>query len=158
MEIFIIVLLVLTGFLLILLEFLVIPGIAVAGIGGVIFMTGGILYSYKELGAAGGNITLVVTLITFAAAIVIAFRSKTWNKAMLNTEIDGHVDQIEVGEVQIGDIGKTVSRLAPMGKVKINGKVFEGKSISGYIDPNIEIEVMKLQNTNVIVKLINNKT
>lgn len=156
MEIFIIILLVLTGFLLILLEFLVIPGIAIAGIGGVMFMTGGIIYSYKSLGATGGNITLVLTLIAFAIAVFIAFRSKTWNKAMLNTAIDGHVDQIETDEVKIGDTGKTVSRLAPMGKVKINGKEFEGKSISGYIDPEIEIEVVKLQKTSVIVKLINN--
>lgn len=156
MEILIIILLVLTGFILIILEFLVLPGIAIAGIGGVVFMTGGIIYSYNTLGLSGGNITLVLTLIAFVISIYIALRSKTWKKAMLTTEIDSHVDKIEKEEVQIGDTGKTFSRLAPMGKVKINGKIFEGKSISGYIDPNTEIEVVQVLNTNVIIKLINN--
>lgn len=156
MEIFIIVLLIVTGFILITLELLVIPGIAVAGVGGVIFMIGGIVYSYNALGATGGNITLVVTLFGFITTIFFAFRSKTWNKAMLSTGVDSHVDEIGPEDIRVGDAGKTISRLAPLGKVKINGKIVEGKSISGYLDPGNEIEVVQLHKTNVTVKLLNN--
>lgn len=156
MEIFIIVLLVLTGFILITLELLVIPGIAVAGVGGVVFMTAGIVYAYHALGATGGHVTLAGTLLGLLTTVFFAFRAKTWNRAMLHTDVDSHVDEIGLDEVQVGDEGKTVSRLAPLGKVKINGKMYEGKSISGYIDPGHRIEVVQLHKTNVTVKLINN--
>lgn len=156
MEIFIVILLILTGFILITLELLVIPGIAVAGIGGVIFMIGGIIYSYNALGVTAGNITLVITVIGFVTTMFLAFRSKTWNKAMLNTDVDSHVDEIGADDIKVGDEGKSVSRLAPLGRVKINGNIYEGKSISGYIDPGNTIEVVQLHKTNVTVKLINN--
>lgn len=156
MEILIIILLILTGFVLILLELLVLPGIAVAGIGGVLFMIGGVIYSYNSLGPTAGNITLIITIIGFITTVFLVFRSKTWNKAMLHTGIDSHVDEIKADELKVGDTGKAVSRLAPLGKVKINGKIYEGKSISGFLDPGNLVEVVQLHKTNITVKLINN--
>ena len=36
-----------------------------------------------------------------------------------------------------------------------NDKIIEAKSFSGYIDENTEVEIIKIQNTNVIVKTLN---
>ena len=48
--------------------------------------------------------------------------------------------------------GMTVSRLAPMGKVEIGGKIYEAKSMDSYIDPRREVEVVGFENFNIIVR------
>ncbi len=154
MEVFIIVLLVFTGILLLVLEFLVIPGVAVAGIGGVAFMVWAIIYAYKALGTSAGNITLFSTVFAFIAILFWVLRSKTWKKAELETGIDGMAHENETEGISVGDLGETISRLAPMGKVKVSGKVVEGKSLEGYINAHEKIEVIKVRNTNIIVKPI----
>jgi membrane-bound ClpP family serine protease len=54
--------------------------------------------------------------------------------------------------LNIGVKGVAVSRLSPMGKVNFNGKVYEAKSESAYIDQRCEVEVVGFENFNVIVK------
>ena len=55
-------------------------------------------------------------------------------------------------ELKAGDRGTTVSRLSPMGKVNIGGKVYEAKSTDVYIDQRKEVEVVGFDNFTVIVK------
>jgi membrane-bound ClpP family serine protease len=55
-------------------------------------------------------------------------------------------------ELNVGDKGVAVSRLSPMGKVNIGGKVYEAKSIDAYIDQRCEVEVVDFENFNVVVK------
>ena len=57
--------------------------------------------------------------------------------------------------VNIGDRGVCVSRLSPMGKVNIAGKIYEAKSVDSYIDQRSEVEVVGFENFAVIVKKIN---
>ena len=48
--------------------------------------------------------------------------------------------------------GNAVTRLAPGGKVMLNGKTYEAKSIDVYIDPHREVEVIGFDNFTVVVK------
>jgi membrane-bound ClpP family serine protease len=84
-------------------------------------------------------------------------KSGTWDKFMLKTTIDGKVDNIGTGEnrVKPGDRGITVTRLVPGGKVLVNGEYYEAKSIDILIDPKKEIEVVRIDDNKLIVKLIN---
>jgi membrane-bound ClpP family serine protease len=50
-----IVLLIVFGIVLILLEFFVIPGVTIAGIGGVLLVGGGVMLSYQAFGSEAGN-------------------------------------------------------------------------------------------------------
>ena len=58
-------------------------------------------------------------------------------------------------ELRIGQHGVTLSRLSPMGKVEIDGRIFEAKAISEYVDQKSKVEVIGFENFNVIVKRIN---
>ena len=57
-------------------------------------------------------------------------------------------------ELRIGDRGTTLSRLSPMGKVEIGGRVYEAKSTGTYVDPNREVEVVGFENFSVVVKTV----
>lgn len=145
--------LILLGILLFLIEFLIVPGTTVAGIGGLILMGSGVYLSFDNFGTQTGFIVLVATLIASVLILVLSLRSKTWKKAMLNTKIVGKANMgPQEGVISAGDKGITLSRLGPIGKVKINDVTMEGKSTAGYLDPNTKIEVIKIIGSQAIVK------
>jgi len=103
-------------------------------------------------------IVLGVTALVMVVTTVLMLRAKTWSKFMLKTAIDSKVDTVgsEEGKVKPGDRGTTVTRLAPGGKVMVNGEYFEAKSVDLLIDPKQEIEVIRIEDNKLIVKPINN--
>lgn len=147
-----IIILILVGLFLFVVEFLLIPGITIAGIGGVGCLIGAVYWAYSTQGVFVGNVTLISTLLVTLATIVIALRSKTWRRFMLNTNVEGSVMQNEISSISTGDEGVTISRLTPMGKAKINEIVQEVKSTGGYIDERTPIVVVRMEGPVAIVK------
>jgi membrane-bound ClpP family serine protease len=153
-----IILLILLGILLFLVEFLVIPGITVAGISGALVLGVAVFMAYRTYGTATGTYTLLTVLVISVITLTMALRSKTWRRFMLKTNIDSRVEVgLEDHKIQPGDKGETVTRLAPIGMVRVNEITIEGKSIAGFLDPHTKIEVVKVLGTQVIVKPIKNE-
>ena len=73
---------------------------------------------------------------------------------ILNSEISGKVENFVPGKLKVGDTGKTIGRLAPMGKIKVNDVIVEAQSTGGFIDPNTEIEIIKIRSNQIIVEPI----
>jgi membrane-bound ClpP family serine protease len=157
MSLGLIIFLIFLGLLLFIIEFVLIPGITIAGIGGAVCLITGIVFAFISFGTATGLIVLGVTMIIMIAATFFMLKAETWKKFMLRTSIDSKVDTIgsEEGKVKPGDRGVTVTRLAPGGKVLVNGEYFEAKSVDILIDPHQEIEVIRIDDNKVIVKPIN---
>ena len=154
-SVFAIILLIVFGILLILLEFLVVPGITIAGLGGLAMLIGGVYLAYDAYGAMIGTYTLVGTLIASSVALVLALRSNTWKRFMLNSEIKSHAFDKEdesLPDLKPGDTGITVSRVAPVGKVRVGDIYIEAKAQNAYLDPNTEVVVVKVFPNQIIVK------
>lgn len=155
MSILAIIIIIVLGILLFIVEFLLIPGVTIAGIGGAILMGVAVYMSYKTHGNTVGNYTLIATLILTIGMFVYALRAKTWNRLMLKKDLEGKVEVgLENETVKVGDRGESITRMAPIGKVLINGLVVEGKSQRGFLDPHTLVEVIKVLNTQVIIKPI----
>ena len=152
MNIFVIILLIFLGLLPLMIEFAVIPGITIAGIGGFLLLGASVYIAFIKYGNLAGFITLAIVLIISPLMIYYFFKSRTGKKMILETHIDGKVDNINETKIHVGDSGKTIGRLAPMGKVKINGETVEAKSNGAFIDQNTEIVVTKISSYNVIVE------
>ncbi len=148
-----IIILILLGVLLLLLEFLVIPGTTIAGIGGVILIAIGVYFGYKEYGTSYGHVLLLSTIVIVVILIIFALRTGTWNKLMLKAEIDSKVNVIEKEDIKIGEIGKTITRLAPIGKAEFGNEEYEVKTNGEFIDQNEEVEIIKILSNQLIVKL-----
>jgi membrane-bound ClpP family serine protease len=157
MSVGLIVFLVLLGILLFLVEFLVLPGVTIAGIGGAISLVAAVVLSFYYYGTTVGFLVLLGTSGLIVITAVLMLKSGTWKKVMLTREIDGKVDLIhkEEGRVKEGDRGRSVSRLNPMGKVMVNGEFYEARSEDKYIDQNNEIEVIRVDTNRLIVKQVN---
>lgn len=151
-----IIVLIIIGFLFLLLEILVIPGTTFVGAIGVVSMAIGIWQAYVVYGSTAGHLTLLVSVLLSCIGVYYALRGKTWKRAMLDTNIEGKVNTIGVDEIEPGTKGKTVSRLAPMGKALFNNKFYEVQSISGFIDENTDIEIISIENNKIIIKPLTN--
>lgn len=144
------------GVLLILLEIFLLPGFGVAGIGGIAFMAGGVYYAYSYIGADAGTVTLFLSAILLGGGFVWLVKSKSLKKIALTTDISETVDNSNLMKLAKGDLGKTVSRLNPIGKVMFDEVIVEGKSFSGeLIDEDTEVEIVSIDSFNVIVRLPN---
>ncbi len=150
---FIIILLIILGAILLLVELLVIPGTTIAGVGGFLLLGSTVYLIYSEYGDSLGNISAIALSVLFIIGLVIALRSKTWDKASLKESIDSSVNSID-SNVNVGDRGIALSRLAPIGKVVVNDNIYEAKSFNGFINQKEKIEVIKIESNKIIVKKI----
>jgi len=149
-----IIILILVGILLLFLEFFVVPGVTIAGIGGFALITTGIVVAYINFPPFYGHLTLALTVICLILFFIYVFYGKGMKKVSLNTEITSKVNEIEE-EIQVGQTGIAISRLAPMGKIMVNEKFYEAEATNDFIDQNIEIEIVKVLKNKLIVKKLN---
>lgn len=149
----VIIILIVLGILLFVIEFLLVPGVTIAGIGGLILTVFGVFKAFNDFGPSVGIWVLIGTVILSVFVIVMSLRARTWNRLMLKANVEGTVDEnLTDDQLKIGDFGATLTRLAPMGKIRINDMVREAKSIEGYIDEHSEIEIVSIEGTRISVK------
>jgi membrane-bound ClpP family serine protease len=148
-----IILLIILGIFLFVIEFLLVPGITVAGVGGLVLTVLGVYKAFEDYGTETGIWVLLGTLLLSVFVIAFSLRARTWKRFMLNTNVKGSVDESVVSDnIHPGDTGEAVTRLAPIGKVMINDQVREAKSIEGYVDAHTKIEVVSIEGYQIKVK------
>jgi membrane-bound ClpP family serine protease len=152
MTVFTIILLILLGLLLLLIEFAVIPGVTIAGIGGFVLLGLSVYIAFSVYGQGAGFLTLTVVLVASPLLIYYFFKTRTGKKMVLESQIDGKVETVDQEKIHVGDAGKTIGRLAPSGKVKVNGATVEAQSTGGYIDHNTAVKVIKILTNKIIVE------
>lgn len=152
MDFVVILILLLIAIALLLIEIFFIPGISIAGIGGLLFLGGSVYYAYAFVGSTAGHLTIFAALLMMFIAIVIFIRSGTLEKMSLKTAVKGKNEPLKDLDIKAGDTGITESRLAPIGKIRVKGQVVEGKTIDDFIDQNEEVVIVKVQSTNVLVE------
>lgn len=142
--------LILVGLVLMFAEILLIPGVGVAGILGLLSMGGSCFYAFHEFGNMTGAIVTVVNALLLAAMAVFVLRAKTWKRMSLETNITSKA--VEGSTLAVGDRGRTVTRLAPMGSARFGDFVVEVKALEGMMDPNIDVEVVLIEDNKIYVK------
>lgn len=148
-----IIILIVLGILLFVIEFLLVPGITVAGVGGLVLTVLGVYKAFDDYGTETGVWFLIGTLLLSTFVIAFSLRARTWRRFMLNTNVTGTVDEHQwAGDIKPGDVAETMTRLNPMGKIMINDGVREAKSIEGYIDAHSKVEIVSIAGTHITVK------
>ena len=152
---FFIILLILFGVLFLVAEIVLLPGISIGGILALVCYGSSIYMAFRDYGPLTGAMVTVAILVLSAGATIVSLRAKTWQRFSLKQEIrSSSMPVIPAEELQVGDRGITLSRLSPMGKVDIGGRIYEAKSLDRYVDPRSEVEVVGFENFNVIVRVI----
>lgn len=147
--------LILVGLVLIFAEILLIPGVGVAGVLGLLSMGGSCFYAFYEFGNTVGAIITAVVAVLIVALTIWVLRAKTWKRMSLETNIDSKAVPSEASTIAVGDHGKTLTRLAPMGSARFGDYVIEVKALEGMLDPGVDIEVVLIEDNRIIVKPLN---
>jgi membrane-bound ClpP family serine protease len=148
-----IIILIVLGILFLLLEILVIPGTTLAGIVGFGLLFAGIWQAYASKGTMEGHIVLGSTIVITLVTLYYSFKAGTWRRMALKTTVDGKMDQLEGIDINTGDMGVTVSRLAPSGKALINNEIVEVHTYGEFIDQDKEVRVISVKENKIIVTL-----
>jgi len=143
--------LILVGLVLIFAEILLIPGVGIAGILGLLSMGGSCFYAFSQLGPVAGATVTAVNALLITALTVWVLRAKTWKRFTLNTNIDSKAVSSD-GMLSVGERGKTVTRLAPMGMVRFDNDSVEVKALEGMIDPGVDVEIVMIEDNKVYVR------
>ena len=146
---------ILLGLLLVLAEILLIPGVGIAGVLGLLAMGGSCAYAFMEMGNMTGIIVTSVNAVLLVALIIWVLRAQTWKRLSLETNIDSKAVVPEV-EVSVGDKGRSVTRLAPMGTVRFGDNSLEATSMEGLIDPGMDVQVVAIEDAKIYVSIVNN--
>jgi len=155
MNLIIILFLILLGIVLLLIEFTILPGITIAGVGGFMLFAYSIYLAFTSYGNLAGFLTLAFVLIMSPLLIIWLFKGKSGKKMMLKTVLRGVANEINEEKVKIGDIGITVGRLAPMGKIKVNEEVVEVKSTGTFVDPGEKVRIIHIEKSLITVEPLN---
>jgi membrane-bound serine protease (ClpP class) len=154
------ILLFIAGVVLLMAEIFVIPGFGVAGLSGISLMLFALISSLVENDgfdfeiATPGSTTvleaMVTVLIPFAAVLTASlfWGGKLLEKGPLRRLVLNSTQSKDEGYViadqqhhAIGARGTALTSLRPIGKVEINGEVFEAKARFGWIDQGAAIQV-----------------
>lgn len=138
------------GIILLLIEIFVIPGIGVAGILGIAAVIAGCYFSY-DWGTRAGMIVTGGVIVIIIIFLIVALRSKTWEKLALKTNVESSAGQ-DSTVITVGDSGVTTTRLAPMGSARIEGKTMEVKSYEGFVSPGVDVEVVMIEDNIIYVR------
>ena len=142
--------LIIIGLLLLFAEILLIPGVGIAGILGLVSLAGSCFYAFNQMGSTVGAIVTAVNVALVVGLSIYVLRAKTWKRLSLDTNIDSKA--VADTGLSVGDRGVTVSRLAPMGSVRFDTELVEVKALEGFVDPEVEVEIVLMEDGKIYVK------
>lgn len=146
--------LILVGLVLIFAEVLLVPGVGIAGVLGLLSLGGSCFYAFTQLGTTAGTIVTAVNVVVLVAFTIWILRAKTWRRMALQTEIQSKAVPTESSVLSVGDKGKTITRLAPMGTVRFGDLVVEVKALEGMIDPDVAVQVVLIEDNKIYVETV----
>lgn len=161
------------GVILLIIELFAIPGFGVIGFAGIVaIVTGLTLALVSNLGFnfshVGMNSLLIalftVITATFVSIIGSFFLSKhifthhTFLGQLALVDVqnkkDGYSSADENYTVQVGKHGIARTILRPVGKIEIEGEVFDATALTSYIEKNEAVVVVKYENAQLFVKKV----
>jgi membrane-bound ClpP family serine protease len=155
MNLLVILFLIFLGIVLLLIELTVLPGITIAGLGGLLLFGYSIYLAFSSYGNLIGFLTLAFVLIVAPTLVVLLFKGKTGKRLVLNTVLHGVANEIDREKVKVGDIGTTIGRLAPMGKIRVNNEVVEVRSTGTFVNPGEKVRIIQIEKSMITVEPLN---
>lgn len=144
------------GILLLIVEILLVPGVGVAGFAGLLSMVASCWYAFHAFDNRTGMIVIIINIILCLIFTFFVLRAKTWKRFALNDAVEGRVNE-EGKDVKVGDTGKALTRLGPVGKAAFGEVSCEVHSEGELIDAGTDIIVTKIQSKQIIVKPVEEK-
>ncbi len=146
-----IILLIVCGLVFLFAELFLLPGLSVGAFLSLACYGGAVYVAFDRFSTETGLWCIAAIVVLSLIVIAVSLRSKTWRRLSLEQRITLS-NREESMPVAVGERGRTVSRLAPVGRVEFAGRMYEAKSQAGYIDSGVEVEAVDFDDFSIIVK------
>lgn len=161
------------GLVLLAIEIFAIPGFGVAGIAGITLMVVGLALSMVDnvgFEFSSGFLVpvlrafLVVVFSMFASLIISIYFSKQilttnmFGQIALNTvqnKSEGYIGVENLTDTMTGREGVAITMMRPIGKIEIDGIIYDATAITGYIEKDVAVKVIRYETGQLYVKAIN---
>ncbi|GAA4379191.1 NfeD family protein [Hymenobacter koreensis] len=151
MDWLLIVVLLLFGALFLVAEVLLIPGTTIVGLAGFVLLTVGIWLSYRDLGPTTGHVLLSASVLLVAVVVWIGLRPQSVNRFALTTRNTARVDDVRRPDVELGQIGRTLSALRPAGTVLFGEERREATTQGEFVESGAAVRVLRIDQNRIVV-------
>jgi len=144
-----------TGFLLLLIEVLVIPGFGLPGIVGLGFLFGGAATAYTQLSPAAGICTALGSAAIIALGLRLIPRTQLWRRLRLDSterRQDGYSSAPAELAALVGRTGRALTSLRPSGAALIDGHRVDVVTEGLFVAEQTEITVVRVDGGRVVVR------
>lgn len=148
----IIIVLAILMFILGMLEVFISPGFGVAGIAAIVCAVIDVLLIYSAYGMKWTIVALMIAIVLLFILLYMLYRSRTVERLSLKTAIESTSATTEQLSIQVGDTGRSLTRLALVGNALIEGKQVEVKSAGEFIDAGTSIRVTVVKEALIVVE------
>ena len=149
------------GFVLILLEIFVIPGLNIFGILGLATVCVGVGYAYLELGFWPAAAVAGMGLAGTGVLLGVVLRAGAWRRLVLRSATRRSQGYSAAGpELQslMGRRGESLSPLRPAGRVQFGDRTVSVVSEGGFVDPGAVVTVVRVAGSKVVVQPVEGTT
>ncbi len=154
MSILVAVALIAGGFLLILAEVLLLPGL-VTGMIGAGLIVWGIIHSFRHFGPTGAWISVAGSLLTGAVLLYVLIRMKVWQRFVLQEKQPageaGALSDVSLSAC-MGKQGVAITPLHPAGKIGIDDLRYDAVTQGKFLEKGTRVEVIGCSGAQLLVK------
>lgn len=147
-----VVVLLLTGFVLLAVELVVIPGFGVAGILGAIALLVGSILSFRQYGALWGGAAVVGTIVLCIVTIIVLGKSRVGKSLALKRSAKSRAAVPEELETWVGKEGVAESMLRPSGSALFGDIRMTVLTESQFLAKGTRIQVLRVEGGKLVVE------
>ena len=147
--------LIIIGFILILIEIFLVPGVNIFGIFGFVMIVIGIILGYTKLDTIIANFIMIVSVLLSIFLIRFVIKSKTWNRMILKTDqqkADGFHASADNLDSLMGKHGAAFTKLRPAGIALINDEKIDVMAEGSFVEKGKLVEVVLVEGNRVVVR------
>ncbi|MFH1567549.1 MAG: NfeD family protein [Gemmatimonadota bacterium] len=145
------------GFILVLLEIFVIPGLNILGVLGFGTICVGVYFAYSRVGPEAAVLIGVLALAGTAALAWLLVRNRAWHRMVLEAETD-RASGFSSAPASLGELvsqtGVALSPLRPAGRAQFGERVVDVVSEGGFVTPGTQVVVLAVHGGRVVVEAV----
>lgn len=135
-------------------EIIFVPGTTLLGLLGLVFTITGVVLGYLSFGGGTGTLILAITLLVGISIIIYSFKSGVWERFALKSSSNSRFNEGELLNIQVGEEGRTISALRPVGKADFRDKIFEVTTLGNFLPSGTRIRVVSIKNNKIFIEPI----
>ena len=145
------------GFVLILLEIFVIPGMNIFGLLGFGTVCIGVLFAYRRLGPESAAIIGTLGIAGTAALVWLLVNNKAWHR-MVRTEATDTASgftSAPIGLAQrLGETGKATTPLRPSGRGQFGEDILDVVTQGSFHESGVRLEIIEIHGNRIVVEAV----